>query len=792
MLHMIGNSHLDPVWLWRWTDGCAEAIATCWSAIDRLDESPGFIFTRGEAQLYAWIEEYEPNLFARIREFVADGRWIVVNGWWVQPDCNLPSGEAIIRQALYGKRYFAERFGITVSVGYNVDSFGHAATLPMLLRHTGSDSYVFMRPGAHEMELPADLFDWVSPDGSRVTAFRLGVAYHTAARAMPLDQKIDHHLALITQAGHPFMCFYGVGNHGGGVTRESVRLITERRDRGDPIAFSDPVAFFREVTEQQRPEVARELQFHAIGCYAIASDLKALNRRAEARLEQAEAAATLAWRETGADYPHDVFEALWRKLLFNQFHDTLAGTSIESACRDAAQDFNAVLSGANTVLNASARHLARTIRPIADGRDATLLLMNFNFSTFDCIIEAEPWTEFDLTSKWRLLDEAGCEIPFQFIAPEGRRMALQRIAFRLAIPGYGYRLLRFPADAQGARASGVQFGRQLSPDELIFETAGWRLEIDRSSGAIAALINRASGLSVFTGPAHQGRIVEDPTDTWSHGVDRHGLLGEDFVLDAINEIDDGPVRCAIEIVTRAGDSVLASTVLLPDAPDLPVDIRVRIDWREQRKLLRLAYPLAGSRFEYEIPAGWCERPDDGREVFGHRWVRAVRSGVAVVLANDAKYSYAAQDGTLFITAARSPVYAHHDPVVLEPDRMQRYLDQGEQLFTLRIQAAPVLTRRQAMALADGLLKPPVVTPHVSRGGEAPHQGQWLAVETASAAVTALKRAEDGKGAILRAIELDGHADQLHVGESAVEVNQRSIVTARLDGAGLQKSDGLER
>ena len=121
MLHMIGNAHLDPVWLWRWPEGCAEAIGTCWAAVDRLEETPGFVFTRGEAQVYAWIEEFAPDLFERIRGYIAEGRWIVVNGWWIQPDCNLPSGEAIVRQALYGKRYFADRFGIDVPVGYNVE-----------------------------------------------------------------------------------------------------------------------------------------------------------------------------------------------------------------------------------------------------------------------------------------------------------------------------------------------------------------------------------------------------------------------------------------------------------------------------------------------------------------------------------------------------------------------------------------------------------------------------------------------------------------------------------------------
>ncbi len=227
---MIGNAHLDPVWLWRWPEGCAEAIGTCWAAVDLLETHPGFIFTRGEALVYRWIEELEPELFARIMRFVADGRWAIVNGWWIQPDCNLPDGGAFIRQALYGKRYFRERFGVDVTVGYNVDSFGHAGTLPMLLRYTGSDAYVFMRPNAREKSLPASLFDWVAPDGSRITAYRLLEYYN---HVPPLAEKIAMVEALAAREGHPVMCFFGVGNHGGGPTRTDLALIAEARARAE-------------------------------------------------------------------------------------------------------------------------------------------------------------------------------------------------------------------------------------------------------------------------------------------------------------------------------------------------------------------------------------------------------------------------------------------------------------------------------------------------------------------------------------------------------------------------------
>ncbi len=800
MLHMIGYAHLDPVWLWRWPDGCAEAIGTCWAAIDRLEESDDFIFTRGEASVYQWIEELDPPLFARIRHFVQAGRWAIVGGWWVQPDCNLPNGEAFIRQALYGKRYFAERLGVETSVGYNPDSFGHAATLPMLLRHTGSDSYVFMRPGPHEKTLPGELFDWVAPDGSRVTAFRIQVAYHSAPRMMQLDEKIPLHLRWAAERGHPFMCFYGVGNHGGGPTKENLASIRERRAHDNRIVFSDPARFFATVHHTPRPEVTGGLQFHAIGCYSAASAIKALNRRAEAALEQAETAAALAWRAAGAAYPRATFEALWRRLLFNQFHDTLGGCIVESAWRDAINDFGAVIAGANTELNAAVRRLAATVRMVSDARDPHLLVMNFTGEDCDDIVELEPSTDFEILPARVLIDENGGAVAFQQVAPEGFRVKLQRIALRVHVPAFGYRLLRFVPGTPDEKSGtpGTRLRRTIAPGAASFATAGWQLTLDATTGAIQTLVNTAHGQPLFTGLAHRGIVVDDPTDTWSHGVSRLPFDGSDFRCERIAVVEEGPFRTLIEVTARHGESTLITTIALPDAAELPVELRVALHWREHRRLLRLAYPLAGSRFEFETAAGWFEHPDDGREVAAQRWVRAARPDFAVgpdfavAIANDAKYSYAARDGVLFITAVRSPVYAHHDPMPLEPGLPCRTMDQGEQCFTLRIQGAPGLGRRDALRMAQHLLRPPVTTPHVARTGTRPWRGQWLEVQTEAACVTNLKLAEDGRALVLRALDVEGAGGKVRLGRESFAVPSRGIATARLEEAALRLSNGLEQ
>ena len=790
MLHMIGNAHLDPVWLWRWQEGCAEAIATCWSAIDRLDENPDFVFTRGEALIYRWIEELDPQLFARIRGFVAAGRWVIVNGWWIQPDCNIPGGEAVIRQALYGKRYFADRFGIDVTVGYNVDSFGHAATLPMLLRHTGSDSYVFMRPQSHEMTLPAELFDWVSPDGSAVRAFRIQTAYVTATRSLPLPDKIDRHLAMSAAAGHPFMCFYGVGNHGGGPTRATLATIDARRAAGDPVVYSDPPRFFAAVRDTAVPRVETALQFHAIGCYSAASALKALNRRAEAALGQAETAAALAFRQTGATYPHATFAALWQAVLFNQFHDTMGGSSIEPACEDAIHAYGAAIAGAEEQLNAATRHLARTVCRMPNPRDPQFLSMNFNDADWDGIVEMQPWTDFETVPR-RLLDEDGLTVPFQSIQTEATMRGIQRIAFRVRIPAFGYRLLRFVEDANPEAPQPEPSVPRPLHAPLTAQTTGWRLEVDPASGAIQSLTNRRSGATLFNAPAHLGIVVDDPSDTWTHGVDRLPFTGTPMQCRSVTTTEQGPIRQAVEICTRHGDSRLRTTILLPEDADLPVELLVTLDWREQNRLLRLAYPLGAQRFEYEVAAGWIAAADDGREVAAQRRVRAVRNDLTIAIANDAKYSYAAQDGTLYITAVRAPVFAHHDPTVLQPDRRYRHMDQGEQRFRISLQAAPDLSRLDAWRLADALLRPPVITPHVSRGGKKPWRGQWLRTAAATSTVTAVKLAEDSSALVLRALELEGHADRLNLPGGAVDIPPRGIVSVMLGADGVRPCDGLE-
>ena len=348
-LHMIGNAHLDPVWLWRWQDGYSAARATFRSVLDRMNEYPDFVFTSAAVAYYEWIEHSDPEMFEEIRARVKEGRWQMVGGWWIQPDCNVPSGEGFARQALIAQRYLMEKFGVTARTGYNVDSFGHSGSLPKILRLSGMDRYVYMRPGVHERSYPAWTFRWQSPEGEEVQAFRIPFEYCTWPKE--IEAHIDRCAnEIVNENG--MMCFYGVGNHGGGPTKKNIESIHALDGtKGVELTLSSPDAYFDQVNPDLLPVVNGDLLHHASGCYAAHSGVKKWNRQAENRLLTAEKWMTAANALIGHPARDKELTTAWKKVLFNHFHDILAGTSIVEAYDDARQDYGYALSVADDVTN---------------------------------------------------------------------------------------------------------------------------------------------------------------------------------------------------------------------------------------------------------------------------------------------------------------------------------------------------------------------------------------------------------------------------------------------------------
>ena len=561
---MIGNAHIDPVWLWQWPEGYQEVRATFQSAIDRMDEFPDFVFTCDSSLFFEWVAESDPELHERIKRRIEEGRFQVIGGWWIEPDCNVPGGESFVRQALYGQRHLRETFGIIATTGANLDSFGHNATIPQILAKSGCDSYVFLRPQAHEKELPAPVFHWESPDGSSVLAYRIPHEY--CAPKDDIGEHVETAVASLPQDGDEYAVFYGVGNHGGGPTianLEQIRTLNEVN--GLPhLELGSLRRFFDDVAGQDHPTYRGELQHHARGCYTSHSGIKRWNRRAENLLMRAEKWSVIAAHLGLRPYPHEELSRAWKLLLFNQFHDTLAGTSIEPAYEDARDQIGHASSIAASSFNAAAQSIARNIAVSPEDVEMRPVV----------VFNPHLWrVRADVEIEYTWMREQGAHV----VDDEGRLVPMQRTRALTTMSGLRARLV-FPVDLPplGYRTYRIRVGAEEHPPVEI---------------AMPKVRRRAV-------------VVEDPSDTWGHGITSYDDEVGMFEQVSKETIETGPVRTIVRVESRFGDSWLREDWIY-SAGKPYVDVRVTVDWRERLKLLKLRYST-GSAFEqatFEIPYG---------------------------------------------------------------------------------------------------------------------------------------------------------------------------------------------
>lgn len=769
IVHMIGQAHLDPAWLWTWTEGRAEALASTRAALDRLDEYPEFVYTRGEAQVYRWVEQEDPSLFARIRQHIAEGRWAVVNGMVVQPDMNLPNGETLVRHFLLGKTYLRERLGVEPTVAYCVDSFGHAATIPMILAGCGMDSYVFMRPGPHEMALPGQAFWWQAADGSRVLAFRIAHAYCTGAN--DLTDHIQYALAEMPAALNQTMCFYGVGDHGGGPSREQIESILARRDGADAeLCFSHPRAYFDAIRPRADAlsTVQQELYFHATGCYAANSTLKRTFRQAEQSLLLAERMAVLGEQWAAHPAPRAELAGLWHELCFDTFHDILGGCTIKAAADDAVRSLGHVIHRARHLTNDAGRAIAAHVD--TSGSPGAVVIFNPAPYARHEYVEYEPWTggqPWDAQG-WGLTDEAGQAVPWQVLpstdAAGTGGGGVQRVLFPIELPPLGYRTIRFGPGAPRCQGESAvcALPNGLANDRLC-------IRLDAMTGAIASCHDLIADVElVGPGGWNVAQVLHDPSDTWSHGVRRFDDVIGAFGAPAITVADTGPLQASLFIERHyEGNAWLQQLVLRAGEPELL--IRNWLSWRGHWIMLKLAFDLAATapHAVHDVPFGWVERACDGDEVPTQMWCDV--SGASLVepgriiglgIANDGRYSCDVTGTTARLTVLRCPPYAYHIPH--QPGSKLRYdwLDQGEHAFTVLLRphvgdwrTADIVRRARELNM------PPVtITAHAHKGA-LPARQALAELTTDELELTACKPAHDGRGYIVRLVDRYGRGGE---------------------------------
>lgn len=699
-VHLIFNAHLDPVWLWPWTAGVDECLNTCYTMCNTLDRHPDIIFTRGEAWVYEQVRRHDSALFKRIVKHIRAGRWSVVGGWWIQPDCNLPGAANLHQQIALGQAWFKRHLGVVPRIGYNVDSFGHSAALPDLMAAHGQHSYVFMRPMAQEATLPSRVFRWRGrPGGKVVTTFRIARGYCTVTP--PTLDHVEASLADLPAGVDHTMCFLGVGDHGGGPNEAIIAWCREHRDAipGARLEFSSPERYFRTIQPAvaKLPLVTGELQMHAIGCYTAHRPVKLGVRRAENLIAQAEhavAAAKPAERRAAAP----ILAQAWESLCFNSFHDTLGGSCTPSAARAADDQLAGVKAATETLLSETFRRRAHALPP--DERQR-MVFANYTAERFTDFVEHEPWLEWShWQPDWCLLDARNRLIPHQVVEPETLMPDTMRVLFPLDLPAGDLQAVRIARNRTG-RATKL---KGPAPDFTLSVAGDGSGTLTADDGA--------------TCPLPELRLIEDRSDTWSHGIDRfagpqvdHAHWSEPVL------VESGPVRHAWRMEGRIGESrVCADWRRYRGRPFY--ELRLRVNWHEHHKLLRLSWApgVAIDGRDDGIAGGGLSRASDGRELpLRDRSLLKLADGRHAGIVAPEVFAISGNSRAAHLTLLRSCPFAHHEPRIL-PDKLEHYawIDQGEHTFTMRWFPAGKVTSHELDRSALHLQQKPVVA-DVTRG-----------------------------------------------------------------------------
>ncbi|HOX39142.1 MAG TPA: glycoside hydrolase family 38 C-terminal domain-containing protein [Candidatus Brocadiia bacterium] len=779
-LHLICNAHLDPVWQWEWEEGAAEAISTFRVAADFCEANDAFIFNHNEVILYKWVEEYAPELFARIQRLVKNGKWHIMGGWYLQPDCNMPSGESFARQILVGRNYFREKFGAEPKTAINFDPFGHTRGLAQILARSGYDSYLFCRPDNNDCPLPSDDFEWVGYDGSKIIGHRSSEFYcsqggHAREKVKGwMDRNRDRKVGLV---------LWGVGDHGGGPSRVDLNdLDSLARETGDwRIIHSTPEAYFNELREKEIPLPRHEgdINAWAVGCYTSQVRLKQKHRELENEIYALEKMMSHAAISGLADYPAgEIHEALC-DLLFAEFHDILPGSSVQPV-EDMA------LRLMDHGLEIVSRLKARAFFALASGQktavEGEIPILVYNphprriSGVFECefMLAGQNWNDvFTMPHVY----QDGRRLPCQ-VEKEYGNLNLdwrKRVVFSATLEPS--RMNRFDCRVEVLPARPKT---QLEPvdGKLRFKTDDLEVVINCETGLMDCY--KAGGTDYLKAGAFAPTILEDSADPWEMAVQRFDKVAGTFkamtperaarfagvsaqALPPVRVIEDGEVRTVIESLMEWGDSFICQTYKLPRR-GTEIEVNVRVFWNEKNRMLKLRVPTVFTDGGYmgQVAYGADSLPTGGKEVVAQKWVAAVSRSKdhAFSCVNEGSYGSDFRDGEMRLTLMRSAAYAGHPignrPIVRQ-DRFTTRIDQGERFFRFWLKGSPFNERMAAIdseALAHN--EEPMALSYFPSGlGTAPKPLAILSDPTVQ--LTAFKKAENSGEFVIRLFEPTGAA-----------------------------------
>jgi alpha-mannosidase len=763
-LHLLANSHLDPVWLWDWQEGLNEGIATCRTALQLMDEFPELTFLRGESSVYGHLAQHDPATMERIAAHVAQGRWDVVGGTWCQPDTNLPSTEVLCRQFAEGLSFFRREFNVRPTAAWLADSFGHSRGWPEIMAAAGMQSFAFSRPSEADCPLPGPAFWWRSASGARILCWRVPIGWYGSDRG-DMPRRLDaYHEAAGKWGLENVAVFFGLGNHGGGPTRADLREIVRWREAnpGVQVEFSTLHRFFDELRREadMLSVFDGELNFTMRGCYSTAARLKFAYRRAENALLAAERTTSVLSAAFGT--PVRGLDEAWATLMLTTFHDVLPGTAIERALDEQHSMLGVVAHQAQCTrldaLNALAARLDTRVAVPAEDMPAAVpvLLWNPHPSLFAGCVEIEASLDYRPIRAYRgrpdalpvtVRDHRGEPLPFQLTGAENHFAPevpwRKRFVVPVRLPAMGWKIVQvawdeFALPQPPPPSPACAHGQVRISNEFI--------DITAAPGRTGISVN-VDGAPLFGRTGLRTGTFDDPFGSWGGHDDEIGANDISTLLHTWRVrqtavLEGGPHRAVLWVQLGAGASRFELTIQLERGARV-IRFSARLLWNERNARLKLIFPGGCKRAEFEVPGGAIRRGPLG-EVAGGRWVRMAGGAAPWIFSSDALYNYDVKRGAFRATVVRSTRYAWNAASQPSQEPWRPHTDLGEHRFQFAIAAGEMDPWQVAARLEQPTQ---VLLTHPHRGAAEP-AGSLMQVP-GNVRLLAVKRANDQSGWIVR-------------------------------------------
>jgi len=748
---LLGNAHIDLAWLWPWSETVQVCRDTFSSALDLMDKFPGFVYAQSQAQAYRWMEEYQPQIFEAIRSRVKEGRWEIVGGMWAETDANVPCGESFVRQLLYGKRYFMHKFGIEPTVGWLPDTFGFNWNLPQILKKAGCPYFLTTKINWNDTtRFPHVLFWWQGPDGSRVLTYQPVCGYGESVRRDVLARNLSEHYR---RTGlKDILILYGRGDHGGGPAPAELEEAADlaANPRYPQVVLGTAAEWFKaQETAANLPTWNSELylEYHR-GTYTSQARTKRNNRRSEVLMNAAELFCSWAHIRGWDEYPLNDLNAAWEKILMNQFHDVLPGSSIPRVYFEAQDDYQQAFSLAEGALHCALKAIARRIDTSGMG-EATLVALNpLSWDRTDLVEVEVPAEAVPAGPAICAVDSNGAHTPVQVIA---QSKASKRIIFVAeSVPAVGYKLYHLEQCPAAGHARGIPLATEAGMENDYFHIA-----FDPDTGACSRIYDKKHKREVLDGRGlgFDLQTFGDDGNNWDiHLNFRDRPIPLDRGVE-VQVIETGPVRTIVRVTRQLRPSTFKQDYVL--YRNLPrIDCLFNVDWHSKHTLLKCAFPLSiqAPKATYEIPYAVIERstgeetPEEAAkfEACAQRWADISADGYGVSLLNNPKYGHDIKGNLMRITLLRCPTSP-------DPD-----CDVGWHRFSISLYPHAG-DWRQAETVRRGyeFNYPMLVLLEPAHPGELPGQISFLRIEPANVVLSAVKKAEDSDELVLRWYEIHG-------------------------------------